>query len=77
MKKHTKIYFKHYNIGEQDWIECEVCSATAVDIHHIDGRGEGMDVIENLIALCRSCHNKTHDSIIIKEFLKNIVKNRK
>ena len=45
---------------ETDWIPCEVCGAKAVDIHHIEARGMGgsktKDVIENLMALCRSCH---------------------
>ena len=47
-----------------DVILCEHCSKVAVDIHHIDARGLGGDArghrnqIENLIALCRSCHIK-------------------
>lgn len=44
-----------------DFIECEVCKGKAVDIHHIDCRGMGgskeKDTIENLMALCRNCHN--------------------
>jgi 5-methylcytosine-specific restriction endonuclease McrA len=43
-----------------DWIPCEVCRATAVDIHHIESRGMGgsktADTIDNLMALCRECH---------------------
>ena len=61
MKKHTKIYFQYYGYGEQDCIICEGCeSERAVDIHHLEARGMGgsktKDSIENLIALCRSCH---------------------
>jgi 5-methylcytosine-specific restriction endonuclease McrA len=45
------------------WIACEVCGATAVDIHHIESRGMGgskhADTIENLMALCRTCHTLT------------------
>lgn len=43
-----------------DFIPCEVCGNKAVDIHHIKARGMGgsktMDVIDNLMAVCRVCH---------------------
>ena len=62
MKNHTKIYLKEMNYHDTDWIPCEMCGQTAVDIHHIEARGMGgskdKDVIENLMALCRSCHNR-------------------
>lgn len=70
MQKHTKVYFEYFDIGEQDFVPCEICGARAVDIHHIDGRGKNKDIIENLIALCRSCHEKAHKSILSKELLK-------
>lgn len=53
-----------HGYSKEDWIPCESCNNTAVDIHHIDARGIGGDPrghknqIENLIALCRSCHIK-------------------
>ena len=60
MKNHTKIYFKAFGYDTNSWIGCEVCGATAVDIHHIESRGMGgskqADTIENLMALCRTCH---------------------
>jgi len=59
--RHTKIYMNHFGYGEQDFIPCEMCSSRAVDTHHVLGRGKSMDVIENLMALCRECHNKAHD----------------
>ena len=62
MKNHTKIYLKEMNYHETEWIPCEMCGQTAVDIHHIEARGMGgskdKDIIENLMALCRSCHNR-------------------
>lgn len=65
MKNHTKIYLKEMNYHQTDWIPCEMCGQTAVDIHHIEARGMGgskdKDVIENLMALCRSCHNRYGD----------------
>ena len=63
MQKHIKVYFDHFGYGEQDFVPCEACGAKAVDIHHINGRGKGKDVIENLMALCRKHHMKAHESI--------------
>ncbi len=66
MQKHTKIYFDHYHIayypgGEHEPINCEVCKKRAVDIHHVNGRlGPDANHIDNLIALCRSCHQDVH-----------------
>ena len=60
MQKHTKVYFEHFDLGEQDVVLCEVCGAVAVDVHHIGGRGPGKDVIENLVGLCRGCHELAH-----------------
>lgn len=59
-----------------DWMPCEWCSTTAVDTHHIDGRGSGgsklKDTIENLVALCRDCHIKAEAREIDKEELRTI-----
>jgi len=60
MQKHVKVYFDHFGYGIDSFIPCEVCGQRAVDIHHIAGRGKGKDVISNLIALCRKCHNAAH-----------------
>jgi len=66
MQRHIKIYLNHYGYGMDDRIACEVCDSIAVDIHHIKFRSQGGgDDIENLIALCRECHTKAHNS---KEF---------
>jgi len=75
MKKHTKIYFDFFKIGEEDFVACEVCTSKAVDIHHIEARGLGgskeKDFIENLVALCRNCHNQAEKS---KKFNKQVKK---
>tara|TARA_R110002050_G_scaffold214559_2_gene350735 strand:+ start:2250 stop:2483 length:234 start_codon:yes stop_codon:yes gene_type:complete len=59
-----------------DWIGCEVCNKTAVDIHHIDARGLGgskeKDTPENLMALCRECHSYFGDKKQFKEMLKTM-----
>jgi len=76
MKKHTKIYMEHFGYDISDFIPCEVCKARAVDIHHIEARGMGgtkdADRIENLMALCRSCHHDLGDKGKEMEYLKNI-----
>jgi hypothetical protein len=74
MKNHTKVYFKAFGYDTTNsWIACEVCRATAVDIHHIESRGMGgsknADTIENLMALCRECHVEFGDKKHYKELL--------
>jgi hypothetical protein len=61
-----------YQIGED--VECEVCGNgfPATDIHHIHGRGKGMDVIENLAGLCRNHHTDCHNEVIKKDEMQAI-----
>ena len=74
MKRHVKIYLRFFGYGEEDFIPCEVCGAKAVDIHHIDCRGMGgskeKDDVENLMALCRSCHVEYGDKKGFMDFLR-------
>jgi hypothetical protein len=76
MKKHVKIYLKHFNYSVADFVPCEVCESKATDIHHIDARGMGgrasADVISNLMALCRSCHEAHGDIKELKDSLRHI-----
>ena len=69
MKNHTKVYLKGMGYDTTDFVPCEVCGSKAVDIHHIEARGMGgskdADRIENLMALCRTCHVAYGD---IKEY---------
>ena len=66
MTKHTKLYIDYYGYDETDFIGCEVCNKPSVDIHHLSSKGMGgsklKDYIENLIAVCRICHEYCHDS---------------
>ena len=80
MKQHIKAYLTAFKFDISDFIPCEVCSARAVDIHHIKARGMGgsktKDVAENLMALCRSCHikygdKKQHVDFLLAIHLKN------
>uniref|UniRef100_A0A6M3KN09 Putative homing endonuclease n=1 Tax=viral metagenome TaxID=1070528 RepID=A0A6M3KN09_9ZZZZ len=70
MKKHVKNYFKYFGYIHQNEIMCENCGRLAVDLHHIEyGRYKRDDSVENIIALCRDCHNKAHNSEIPKFLL--------
>ena len=71
MKSYTKTYFKFFDYDESSYIPCELCGNRAVDIHHIFGRtGDLLCDINNLIALCRECHNLAHAEKITEEQLK-------
>ena len=67
MKLHTKIYMQHFDYVVAEEIMCEACGSPAVDIHHIFGRGEGRDVITNLMALCKKHHEAAHKNITKSE----------
>jgi hypothetical protein len=76
MKKHTKVYMSYFKYDVGDFIPCEVCGTTAVDIHHINCRGMGgsqiKDIISNLMALCRKCHLEYGDKKQHLEYLTKI-----
>lgn len=80
MQRHTKIYLQFFGYSEQDFIECSICGKRSVDIHHILQKGMGgsktKDYIENLIALCRTCHNDCHENKYKKSFLFNLQKQK-
>ena len=80
MKKHTKVYMKHFGYTGDEFMPCEVCGARMVDIHHIDARGMGgsedKDTIENLMGLCRGCHEAYGDKKSQMEFLIEIHKKK-
>ena len=60
--KHVRVYMEYFDYKVAEEIICEACGSVAVDIHHIHGRGPGMDVIGNLMALCRKCHDRATTS---------------
>ena len=76
MRPHVRIYLKAAGVSPGELIHCEVCQAPATDIHHIQRRGMGgsktADVPENLMALCRSCHDRYGDKAIWKSRLYQI-----
>jgi 5-methylcytosine-specific restriction endonuclease McrA len=73
MQKHTKIYLEFHGYQVQEDVVCEICSQPAIDIHHITAKGMGgnpeADCIENLIGLCRACHDKAHAGEITEDEL--------
>lgn len=65
MINHKKVYCTFFNLDISDHILCTNCGQVAQDIHHILPRGMGgseKDYIENLVALCRKCHDKAESS---------------
>lgn len=43
--------------------ECCICSSSgSIDVHHIDGQADDPR-IENLMPMCRRCHNKVHSFV--------------
>lgn len=76
MRPYTRLYMTKMGYDESDFIPCEVCKAKAVDIHHINARGMGgtgtKDTIENLMALCRTCHVKYGDKKKFIDILQDI-----
>jgi len=79
MQQHTKNYLDHFGYSGYEWMQCECCGGTALDIHHITPRSKFgsktkhlQDRIDNLIGLCRTCHEKAHDGTFDKQYLKEI-----
>jgi 5-methylcytosine-specific restriction endonuclease McrA len=62
MQKHIKNFTKHYNLLEGEIMMCQYCRSKPVtDIHHIVYRSQGgSDEVDNLIGLCRLCHQQAH-----------------
>ena len=68
MLKHKRKYLNYFGYGEQDIVPCEICGSPASDIHHIKHKSQsGNNDIENLMALCRHCHDMAHSDKSIYE----------
>lgn len=67
MKQHTRIYLDFFGYKIPEDCVCECCGSQSVDTHHLNSRGMGgdptgkKDVIENLMAVCRRCHDSYGD----------------
>lgn len=74
MKKHTKLYLSAVSPDhcEGEFLPCEICYQPMVDVHHIHSRGMGgsdKDCIENLMGLCRYCHEEYGDKKSSMDYL--------
>lgn len=75
---YKQVYFDYFGYDYGEFIPCEVCGAEAVDIHHIEARGMGgdptksKDTIDNLMAVCRNCHEIYGDLKVYMDLLKQI-----
>jgi 5-methylcytosine-specific restriction endonuclease McrA len=66
VKNHIDVYRQFWwdelTLGQTE--QCAMCGEWGADIHHLKNRQAGgskcRDTIENLICLCRSCHNRCH-----------------
>lgn len=86
MQKHTQNYlsFFGHKIAEDCFCEIPGCPKNSVDIHHIIPRSkfgtktkDKQDHISNLIGLCRIHHEDAHNNTLTKEYLLNLVSERK
>ena len=72
-RDYKQVYLEYFHLDKTDFIACENCGKPANDIHHLTFRSQGgKDNIENLIAVCRDCHNKAHNSKEFNEKLRKI-----
>lgn len=74
MKPHIKTYLKHFKYKIVEDVCCQACrSFGSIDIHHIKYRSQGGgDDIQNLIALCRPCHEKAHTRELSAAYLTHL-----
>ena len=73
MKNHVDVYRQFWwdELTLSQTEQCVTCGEWGGEVHHISNRQSGgskcKDYIENLICLCRTCHDKCHKH---KEFNK-------
>ena len=67
MKKHLKIFDDFWlpELTIAQTFQCAVCNSwEGTDVHHLSAKQSGgskcKDYIENLICLCRKCHDRCH-----------------
>ena len=75
MKQYVKTYLNYFGYDESDFIACEICGAKSVDIHHLEPRSIAKakeNLIDNLMALCRECHDLCGSSYPFNEGAKII-----
>jgi len=73
LKSYTKTYFKYFGYDESDFVPCEFCGKKAVDIHHLEPKSRAkakVNLIDNLMGLCRECHHAATISPMMNEHFK-------
>jgi len=63
MKNYVKTYMKYFGYDISDFIPCEICGKKSSEIHHLEPRSIAKakeNFIDNLIGVCRECHNLCH-----------------
>jgi 5-methylcytosine-specific restriction endonuclease McrA len=78
MKAYVKTFMKYFGYSPGDFIPCESCGGPSVEIHHLEPKSiaKGKEnLIDNLAAVCRQCHDLCHSSREFNEGLK--LKHRK
>lgn len=65
MVKHKQVYMDFFSLSPDERVPCEFCHKdVAVDVHHCEQKGMGgsktKDHIENLLGVCRPCHDLLH-----------------
>jgi len=61
MKNYVKTYMKYFGYDISDFIPCEICGKKSSEIHHLEPRSIAKakeNFIDNLMALCRECHDE-------------------
>ena len=77
MKKHVSNYLKYFGYKLQSDINCTVCRLPAVDLHHIQYKSQGGgDEVNNIVSLCRTCHEKAHKGVLTREYLQDLQDNK-
>lgn len=58
---YLKVRLEHLNENPY----CKVCGTSATECHHVAGRNEEMLYDKNnLISVCRTCHNRIHENVL-------------
>ena len=74
MNTYTKVYLDNLGFDETDYVQCQCCENRATEIHHIISRKRDKKLIndiQNLFAICRTCHQKYGE---IKEYMPLLLK---
>ena len=75
------ILFKHKYLRSQQWRDkrhlviqrdgsCKLCKATTkLEVHHLSYKHLAQEPLDELITLCRTCHQSRHDTLGIPQTL--------